>query len=345
MPHYKTYQGPGAVSNIASILTAEGTKKVFAVCSPFHAKIIEDLKTPSTIFTAFTPNPNYSEIMLGIALFNAEACDIIISIGGGSAIDVAKCINIMNPDGTQHGVARCKHITIPTTAGTGSEATPFAVVYKNGEKLSVEHPTILPEYVILDPDFLATLPLYHKKSAMLDALCQAIESIWARGATKESREYAAQAIPIILKNAEAYISGNRDSSMEMLLAANLAGKAIAISKTTAAHAMSYKLSAMFDVAHGHAVALCMPYVWRHLLETTDASLLASLNTIAKAMDATSPIHALDIFCELAKKYAPPLKQTGHMDIGELVASVNPERLGNYPAYLSVDDIEGMYRKL
>ena len=341
-PMQMMFEGFGSFAKLESIIQKMKANKIFVVDGLNSEELVAMLPSNSIFFRDFTPNPNDEEVIKGISLFEEENCDLILSIGGGSAIDVAKCINVLNfNDGGLLEKVRCKHVTIPTTAGTGSESTSFAVMYKNGEKLSIEHQGMLPECVILDPNFLETLPMYHKKSTLLDALCQGIESLWAKGATDKSKRYARETIELILNHMDDYIAGNKESARHVLKAANLSGKAINISKTTAAHAMSYKLSEKFGVAHGQAVAILLPHVWEHLIDEG-----VDLKEISDAMGMTSPEDALEMFRKLLMKMDLTLLfKKEHFALDELVASVNPQRLSNHPVVMSDDILRDIYRKL
>ena len=115
----------------------------------------------------------------------------------------------------------------------------------------------------MDSSLLDTLPLYHKKACALDALCQGIESYWAAAATAESRVHAERAILGVLRNMDAYLNGDAAAADEVLEAAYESGCAIRISRTTAAHAMSYQITKRIGPAHGHACILTLPHLWRH----------------------------------------------------------------------------------
>jgi len=317
-----TYSGFGSIKNIKTILA--NAKKPMIVC---HDSFL-DLIDKAVYFSEFTPNPRFEEITKGIQLFKEHGCDFIVSIGGGSAIDVAKCINMLDRE-----TPRACHLAIPTTAGTGSEATKFAVVYKDGKKLSIEHEHMLPNIAILDPEFLKTLPDYHKKSTILDTLCHAVESLWAKGRTAESITYAKSALRIVWEDADSYMANDVASSIRMLHAANLSGKAINISKTTAAHAMSYELSSLFNISHGHAVSLCLPVVWKHLLD---------LNAVPDTLTSNDYVK----FVELAKNLSLAFDRTDlpkHFD--RLVSSVNSQRLSNHPVLISTEQLYNMYHAI
>jgi alcohol dehydrogenase class IV len=294
-----------------------------------------DIKAEAVFFHGFTANPDINQAYEGIRQYTANNCDYLISLGGGSAIDVAKSINILS-ENKQISLLerpRAKHLSIPSTAGTGSEATRFAVMYNNGGKLSIEHEGLLPDYVILDPDLLVNLPDYHKKSTLLDAMCQAIEAIWAKGKTAKSRAYALSAMRIILEDVDNYFADNQESALRILQAANLAGKAINISKTTAAHAMSYKLSSVLNIAHGHAVALCLPLVWAHLLEN---------NKAPEGLFVEQYNGFLELFAKLglAGRFAVNGNKTETTK--SLAQAVNPQRLRNHPIEISEELLVRFY---
>ena len=217
-------------------------------------------------FNDFQTNPIIEDVKKGIDFFKSEYCDLIIAIGGGSVIDMAKSISILenNEDDFLNYVSdkeklnsrRIATIAIPTTAGTGSESTHFSVVYKDKTKYSLAHDSILPDYAILYPIFTKTLPEYITACTGMDALCQGIESFWSVKSTDESREYSKIAIELSMLNLMNAVNNPDEKSREnMMMASNYAGRAINISQTTAAHAVSYPITSYFDIPHGHAVAL------------------------------------------------------------------------------------------
>jgi len=333
------YAGYDSRDHIKDILADVGAKKPFIVCGLSRDVVCDMFPSNAVIFDGFTSNPDISEIIAGISTYEEQGCDFIVSIGGGSAIDVAKCIAMLDDGNSSklRDAPRGAHLAIPTTAGTGSESTCFAVVYIDGQKVSYEHQRIMPDYVILDPEFLSTLPIYHKKSALLDALCQAIESLWAKGQTSMSRAYAVSAISSIRENIYGFLDGDQGSLLRVLYAANLAGKAINVGKTTAAHAMSYRLSTLYGIAHGHAVALCLPHVWMHLIESEfspDTSLPFDHNDF------------IEIYEKLELSYDFDFTGDRNDDrINELASSVNVQRLGNHPIVLSEEVLADLYYKI
>lgn len=311
---------------------------------------------PHVEFTDFTPNPLYEQVRVGVELFNKEKCKLIVAVGGGSAIDVAKCIklfckmdsnlNYLKQDPIDSGVVL---IAVPTTAGTGSESTQHAVIYFKGEKQSISHVSIIPDYAVLVPSMLKSLPVYQKKCTMMDALCQAIESWWSVNSTEVSMEYSRKAIAAICKNWEAYIFENADESAAKIMeASNYAGRAINITATTAAHAMSYKITSLYHFPHGHAVAICMPEVWEYLLTHIDDCVDTRgkeylKETLLHISEMITPDQFKSMLAKMDMKYPEAREKESELEI--LSKSVNPVRLKNFPVALNMDATKKMYRRI
>ena len=305
----------------------------------------------SPLFTSFHPNPDLDDTEAGVSLFRKENCDGLISIGGGSSIDTAKAIKArLNAESTEDVIQNrlnirtdCPHIAVPGTAGTGSEATQIAVTYVNGKKVSLNHPALRPEGVVLDASLLDTLPLYHKKSCALDALAQGIESYWSRGSNEDSKVYAYLAFVGVLDNLKAYLKGDPHAADEMLDASYQSGKAIQITRTTAAHAMSYMLTKKLGLAHGHACMLTLPVLWEMMQEHEEMQ--DTLNDLSAKMRLGNmqmvPRLLKGILYDLEMSI-PAVPDEKLME--ELVSSVNTERLNNHPVALSGEEIREAYRR-
>lgn len=361
------------IENLQNVL--EGATKVFLVCDssfPFLniKETIENMGVPHVNFSDFSPNPVYEDVCKGIDLFHITKCDTLLAVGGGSAIDVAKCIKLavlakesnaaiipplvntrVECDGS-----KLPFIAIPTTAGTGSESTHNAVIYYEGAKQTVTNDGVLPDYAVLEPSVLKTLPLYQKKCTMMDALCQGIESWWSVNSTEESYEYSRKAIELIMTNWRKYIFENDDeAAANIMLGANYGGRAINITATTAAHAMSYKITSLYKFPHGHAVAVCLPVIWEYMiahmdkcLDTRGQDYLASVfDDISKAMGCTSVKEAIEMFREtmLEMGLVNPLANSKEEEINILSHSVNPIRLKNNPVELNGETIKVLYEKI
>jgi len=155
-------------------------------------------------FCDFAINPKIEDALKGVSFARSNAVDLILAVGGGSVLDMAKLIKafISKPD-RANDIAEGKHkaldpgiplVATPTTAGSGSEATHFAVVYKGTSKYSLASPIILPDATILDGNLIQSNSSFQKAVNGLDALAQGIESAWAVGATEESRAFAFEAV-------------------------------------------------------------------------------------------------------------------------------------------------------
>ena len=169
-----------------------------------------------------------------------EKVDAYIAVGGGTVIDTTKLLRGLDGE-------LPPFLAMPTTAGTGAETTRFAVYYDHGKKMSADDVRYLPTDQLLIPEFTATQTPYQKASTEFDAYAQAVESLWAVGATDESRGYARKALDLM-------------AAGEQMLGSYWAGRAIDISRTTAAHALSYYMTATYGIPHGHAVYMMFPYV-------------------------------------------------------------------------------------
>ena len=359
-------------SGLDDWIRGNGIKKLLLVCDgsiwymkDFNAHLEEAEKMGVQMigFRDFQPNPLYESVVAGVRLFREESCDGIMAVGGGSAMDVAKCIKLYSSyegDGADGAWLKqdfvpndIPYLAMPTTAGTGSEATRYAVIYYDGAKQSVTSESFIPGTVLLDPNALKTLPLYQKKSTMMDALCHAIESFWSVNSTDESKEFSRKAIELVLQHMDGYLANTEEGNAGMLIAANIAGKAINITQTTAGHAMCYKITSLYKCAHGHAAVLCDRKLFPWMLKNTD-----------KCIDPRGEEYLKSIFqqiaeaigCENAEAAAKKLNDIfDHLELEVPTAtaedyeilknSVNPVRLKNHPIQLDVDTIDMLYHQI
>lgn len=243
-----------------SFETSGGAEVIKSACSNISCEIVD--------FYDFSVDPKIEDLNKGLCLLDLNNnIDLIIGIGGGSVLDMSKLIRFFYS--FQGDISSSKFektrdllplITIPTTAGTGSEVTHFAVLYKNNVKYSIANKNMLSDIAIVDPVFTYNAPKYLTACTGFDALAQAIEAYWNVYATNESDEYAIKSIQLIWPNLTALInSSTKDLRAKISEGAFWAGKAINITKTTAPHAFSYPFTAYYGYPHGHAVALTFPY--------------------------------------------------------------------------------------
>lgn len=293
----KVYIGFGSIINLRNILSKHIPKHIFLVTGKTSYEksgakkaigpILSSFDT--THFWDFEINPKYNDITKGIKIFKEKNCDFVIAVGGGSVMDVAKAINILT---SNHGnpadyVTKKEKIenkgkpfvAIPTTSGSGSEATCFAVVYIEKTKYSLANEFMLPDYAIVDPQFTMSLPPYTTASTGMDAFSQAIESYWCINSTAESKKYAKEAIKLIIGNlSKAVNNPNKESREAMAKASYLSGKAVNITKSTACHAISYPITSYFNIPHGHAVGLTLAEMLIYNSEVEESDVLDKRGT-------------------------------------------------------------------
>ena len=250
-------------------------------------------------------NPKVAPVQKMLEVLNGEI-DGFIAVGGGTTIDVTKLLNLAFVSKlsirnllSQKTVPKklLPFMALPTTAGTGAEATRFAVCYDGEVKYSIDLDVLRPSDVAIVPEFSATLPAYQKLSTNFDVYAQAVESLWAKGATNESKEYAVRALALVEK-------GNWPE------ASYWAGRAIDISRTTAAHAFSYYLTSHYGIPHGHAVYMVFEYICRNNNHPEFVKHVAGLKTLR----------------EFAKEKGIAWKDM----VEDLFKHVNLKRLGNNP---------------
>ena len=206
---------------------------------------------------------------------------------------------------------------------------------------------------MMDATVLKTLPEYQKKSTMLDALCHAIESYWSVNSTDESKVYSKEAIQLIMANKDSYLANQDEGNANMLKAANVAGKAINITQTTAGHAMCYKLTSLYGIAHGHAAALCLSKLWPYMVDNTDKCIDTRgkdyvqeiFRDIANAFGCNDAKDAVALFDDLLKELGFNNPKADEKDYEILSSSVNLVRLKNNPIGLDYESINSLYRQI
>ncbi len=365
----------GIDEGIEAIKSLNAKKLFLVVGSSFYRlplkEKIDTVPAEKYFFSNFTPNPLYEQVVEGVRLFKEEKCDAIMAVGGGSAIDVAKCIKLalISKEGTDALIpplvstrvevfeaSNMPLIALPTTAGSGSESTHNAVIYYEDSKQTVINDAILPDVAILEHSVLINLPLYQKKCTMLDAFCQAIESWWSVNSTDESKEYSQKAVELVMANWESYIFNNDAKAMEqIMIAANYAGKAISIAQTTAAHAMSYKITSLYGLPHGHAVAICLPKIWMYMINNMGKCcdvrgteyLTGVFRQIAQSMACSLPEDAINLFICIMDKLdlSTVQNQISNSDVESLVLSLNSVRLKNNPVIIDTSDVRSLYNSI
>ena len=291
--------------------------------------------------------------------FLASEPDGVLAIGGGAVLDIAKATALFAAQHDPHEIAPRQdwgpsglEITaVPTTAGSGSEATPFAVMYVGDEKHSLAHPSLLPTRVVLDPSLIRSVPWQVAAAAGLDVVAHCVESMWSTRSTDATIERAAKTLGAAAANLVA--SRHQEPAQRVMQqAAYAAGTCIAVTRTTAAHALSYHLTIHHGVAHGHAVALTLGQVLDFNAQVESATcqdergpshVQGVVRRICSSLGAEDVAQAVHIIGDLvaATGLAADLDGVG-FDAGDVPAmaqSANAERLATNPRRTLTEDLE------
>lgn len=360
----RDFIGFGALGEALGELSQGNFHKIFIVASEkswqrFPRRDFFENKEV-VVFSRFSPNPDFKEISNGMEAYRGLSPDLLVAIGGGSPIDVAKAIKAavhareqfdpQRPDSIKPSGDGPPLVAIATTAGSGAEATQFSIFYVGAKKYSLAHPSLRPEAAVADPELTYSLPSAQTAATGFDALTQAIEAFWASDSTPEAKEYAKPAIryatPNILKAVAAPDPATR---YNLSMAAYLAGKAINITRTTCPHALGYHLTKKYGLPHGHAVSLTLPYFFLinvdpKLPVNLPAGREAHMANMLELFDMLGQKNAEDCFnfwrdlmrtCGLASTFAE-VGLTKREQIRELVSTVNPDRMKNHPVELTLD---------
>ena len=256
--------------NRALLLSDRGLEKAGVV------KTVEDILTKEGIyyekFLDVEPNPSSDTVMKATELFRAHKLESIVCLGGGSPMDVGKAVSVMatNPGKPEDyaGMDLFKNpippiVAIPTTAGTGSENTIFAVITdkKNNFKFSIVSNELTPKIILLDPNLITALPPSVAASTGMDALTHAVESYISRGATPFSDAMGEKAMYLIGKYLRRFVADRSDieAASGMMLGSSFAGIAFSWGYLGMAHAMAHPLGGFYNVPHGVANAILLPH--------------------------------------------------------------------------------------
>src|SRR3989338_1653031 len=373
------YQGWGKVRELSKALNILGSRNVMLVVGSTSyvasgAKpIVDVLLSPYNVnrFIVSSSLPNIGTIAEGVSIARSSGADVVVGIGGGNVLDTAKCIAVLSTqliDDYKSLITKkipligksLPKILIPTTAGTGSEATQFAVIYMEKQKYSLDNKIVFPEFAIIDPGLTSSLNPYITACTGIDALAQAIEAFWSVRSTDESNRYSSDAITSILPVLYEVVNNPYAKHREvMTCGSNLAGKAINIARTTTPHSVSYPISAHFGVQHGHAVALTLPSIFDYNGAVEEDTVqdkrgisyvLDTMGELCLMFDTTDCLyvkHKLECLLDLIG-LERRLSKLGVTESGVdivLNEGFNPERVINNPRVLTRDALEVMLRKI
>lgn len=317
-PSVRTSFGPGVVKKLGKRVKGLGSGRAFIITDPGirQAGLVDRLGAALEaegiewqVFDGVSANPDTTCVKAGAAALSASAEAVVIALGGGSAMDAAKAIALVAPNGGEVGDFHfgCKPgkpghriIAVPTTAGTGSETNLFGVVTdpKLGRKVLVGHASVLPVQVLLDPELTLGVPPAVTATTGMDVLTHAIEAFTSSRANPFSDAIALQAISMVVTHLPVAFDDGADleARSQMLLAANLAGISFGSSGLGICHAMGHPLSARLGVAHGQSLATLLPHVMRFnrgAVADKYAKVAIAMGAVeAGASDAANADHAI-----------------------------------------------------
>ncbi|MEU6745804.1 phosphonoacetaldehyde reductase [Spirillospora sp. NPDC046719] len=271
MTEPELFVGPGESDAVGAILARHRVRRPLLIATDralrsIHAdRALEGLEWRA--FSAFTPNPLLGHVVEGCRVRDAWRPDAIVGVGGGSAMDVAKAVRLLPADpslalavltgaGDRFAADGPPLFLVATTAGSGSEVTGFATIFHAGRKYSLDHSRVRADVAIVDPCLTASCPPEVVSSGLFDAVCHGVESHWSRRATDVSRRLAREALTLLVPHLGARVQDPPLEVRERLAAGALAaGRAIAMTRTTAAHAFAYALTIRYGIPHGVACML------------------------------------------------------------------------------------------
>jgi len=356
-----------SAEDIKIFINDKSFKKIFVLCGKksfvtsgaekLFKKIIIDKEIK--LFYKKSELPILEELIEIINNIKNFKPDLILAVGGGAVIDYAKIANVVE---VRNDLADLivnysypfkkkytKLTVIPTTAGSGAEVTSNAVIYVDGIKHSFESELLIPDNFFLIPEFLISAPNKIKASAGFDAIAQALESLVSKKSNEQSVEYASKSLRVSVNSFLSFVNNpNMKNATEMSIAANLAGKAISISKTTAPHAASYPFTSLFNISHGHAVGLFFERFFKFNYENLEKSevsfdLKKRFDLIFNLFDVPN-IEGFNLTISSIKKQAKLednmnlLNIDLNKNIEKIIGGVNLLRLGNNPVKINGKDI-------
>ena len=372
-----SYFGAGSRKVIAEEVAKRGYKKALIVTDKDLIKfgvadqviaVLKDANIPYEIFDEVKPNPTVKNVKAGIAAFQAAGADFMIAIGGGSSMDTSKAIGIIinNPEFSDvvslEGVANTKKksvpvIALPTTAGTAAEVTINYVITdeENVKKMVCVDPNDIPTLAIIDPELMLSMPRGLTASTGMDALTHAIEGLITLGAWEMSDMFETKAIEMIAKWLPKAVENPSDIEARdgMATAQYIAGMAFSNVGLGLVHGMAHPLGAYYDIPHGVANALLLPFVMEYNKEAAKAK----YRTIAEAMgvdtSSMSDDEAADAAVKAVKDLAIRVRIPQHLsEIGVpesglptlAQAAFNDVCTPGDPRQTNVEEILAIYKK-
>ncbi len=323
-----------------------------------HRRVTSALGERLVGWEAVTPLPSEEGVGRVAARARASAADTVVAIGGGSVIDTAKTVSVLAANAMDvrdalagalaDATVKLRTVAVPTLCGSGSEVTPFSVLYADARKHSLESPLLQPDIVLADPDVVLAPPAPPASAAFLDAVAQAAESLWAVRADAESEGHAGRCLAAAAAFLQQDDPALRRASLGALSLAG--GMAIAISRTTAAHALSYPLTILHGVPHGVACVATLPAVLAWNADVQEEDCLhprGSAFVRERVAEIAALLDTLGGVTGVAERLRVPVRLgewgIGERDLDALVAAcANPERMNNNPRRITAEAVRALY---
>lgn len=348
------------------VVTDKGIHQIGLLSPLFES--LKDNKLEYAYFYDVVANPTIKNVNDGLKVFKDNNCDSIIVVGGGSAMDCAKMIGALAVKKNASveklkGILKVRKalpflIAVPTTAGTGSETTLAAVIVneETHHKYAINDPHLIPKYALLDPTLLVGLPPKITSTTGMDALTHAVEAYIGRSNTKKTKKCALEAIKLIHENLfESYKNGQNLVSREnMQKASYLAGVAFTRAYVGYVHAIAHSLGGKYNVPHGLANAIILPYVleefgkkaYKKLAELSDLLSLCEKSSTKeeKAKSFIAWIKELNRSMEIPEKFDIIFNEK---DVDEMIKNALKEANPLYPVPKEFfrEDFERIYRTI
>lgn len=333
----------------AIIVTGRNSAKITGALEDVIS-VLNEFHIPYVHYNEIGENPTYEMVLKGKEIAIENECDFVIAIGGGSPMDAGKSIAVLasNPDLSPDDLFDMKNydvalpiVAIPTTSGTGSEVTPFAVLTKpNGRKSGFKSELIFPDVSYLDPKYMVKMSKSLTMTTAVDALSHSIEGILSKKATVLSDMLAKESISLIYNYLPKVLNDleNIEYREKLAIASSLAGMVIAQTGTILPHSLGYRITIHKGLRHGQATAIFLPFVAQEVKKTAPKK-TKILEEIFGSLDGLYEfLKSVDVY-----KYDIDFTEE-ELDMFSKEV-MNSSHVKNTPGNFDLEKIKGMYKKI
>lgn len=377
MPKPTTFIGSGGSLQMCDRIAQLGFRTVLLVSDKDLTKLglynamserLQSQGVKVAVYDGVLPDPTVDQVLAGLAVCNQHNCEAILAVGGGSVLDAAKLISVAKtndkPILEMKGYFRVRHAGLPlfvapTTAGTGSEATIAAVVSDptTHRKTAIMDLKLVPSMAALDPDLLVGLPRGTTIFTALDTMTHAIETFLSAISSKRSDPYAIAALKMVESNLPLVLQepGNKAARQELLVAAYYAGIAFTQSNVGFVHAVAHRLGGYYQIPHGKANAIVLPYVLELMVDKHTARMAELARQWGKASASDSEQRAAKAVLDFVARFTADLgipNKVEQMQAGDIPGIAREALEEAYevihyavPFYLNQQECEALVRRL